>query len=149
MPNLYQWSAASYKDITGDGLENGSLDQPNVLTGVSLSYKNQVSLAQNAIGLLWNLNLGPTDFQYARILADQGTTALPVMLELTTDLNNVVKTTPFTVPLLANLPFELWGSASYANYTIDFAGGTLSKINQLRVKNLNATTANVFIWLFN
>jgi len=47
------------------------------VSGLTLSYKNQISLAQNASGILWSTAVGPTDFTYCRIVADQGTRHYP------------------------------------------------------------------------
>jgi len=64
------------------------------------------------------------------------------MLELTTDLAGAVLTGYATLGLIKNLPYELFCSTSYANYTANFGGGTLKTIGRFRVKNLNATTTH-------
>lgn len=148
--NLYGFNAFQYSEPDGGSENDGSCDVPNILSGLTLSHKNRFTLAQNAIATLWNSTNGPSDFQYLRIKTDVGdTTNGLVMLELVTDSAAIIKLTPYTVGLLATKPFELWSSQSYANYTANFAGGTLSKINLIRAKNLNTTSANVSIWLFN
>lgn len=149
--NLYSWNAFQYSEPDGGSENDGSCDAPNILTGLTLSFKNRLTLATSAIGTLWNATNGPSDFQYLRIKSDTGDTNGLVMLELVTDSAAIIKLTPYTMGLLKNLPFELYSSQSYANFTTNFAGGTLSKINLIRVKNLNTsvTSANVSIWLFN
>lgn len=149
MPNLAFWSGFSYTGNDGGTLENGSLDVPSFVVPTSgLRYATQVSLAQNGIATLYDATVNLSDFVFCCIESDTGDpTNGYVMLELVTDNAGVVKQTPYTVPLVANMPLYLFGSQSYANYTVDFGGGTLKKINFLRAKNLNSVTATVSIWM--
>ncbi len=151
MPNISFWSAFEFAGNEGGGMGIGSLDIPTfVIPSTGARFEKQaLALAQNSIAKLFDATTDLPDFTFAYILSDQGTAAAPVMLELVTDASNVVKTTPYTVPLLAGVPFVLFGSASYANYTVNFGGGTLSKINLMRVKNLNSGAANVSLWMLN
>lgn len=150
MSNLFAWNAFEYGSAEGASLGDGSCDSPNILSGLTLSAKNRFTVLTTTIATLWNAANGPSDFQYLRIKSNLGdTTNGLVMLELVTDSAAIVKVTPYTVGLMKDKPFELWSSQSYANYTANFAGGTLEKINLIRVKNLNTGTANVSIWLFN
>lgn len=151
MSNLYDWDAFEFTANDGSSMTGGSNDAPNIVGGLTFKFEKEFSVIQNAIQLLWNANNGdPADFQYLRVVSDTGDpTNGFVLLELTVDVNGVVKTTPQTVALAAGMPFKLFSSQAYANYTINFGGGTLEKINQLRVKNLNPTTANVRLQMAN
>lgn len=86
-------------------------------------------------------------FQYAFILSDLS----GVMIELTTDKAGTYGTQVFTLGLIANVPQTLCSNVSYANYSADFGGGTLSVINRLRINNPSAlaASANVRVALFN
>lgn len=147
MPILNFWEGFEYTDLDGSAMGAGSLDQAGVINSLTQKYENVVTLAQNAIGTLWDYQHGLTDFTFCRIETDVGTAALPVMLELTTDLAAAVQVGYSTVALRSGFPYVLFSSKSYANYTANFAGGTMETIQRFRVKNLNATSANVRIWL--
>lgn len=149
MPNVYLWNGLEYTGNEGGGDTFGSLDVPQIVSVTGQPYKNTAeALAQNGTFKLWDINQGPTDFALAFILSDTGDPSNGyVMLEMITDLNNLIGKQQYTVPLLANVPFILGASASYANYSAGFAGGTLSKIQSFKVKNLNVNAANVTLWL--
>lgn len=151
MPNLAWWSAFEFAGNDGGSMDAGSLDIPTfVVPSSGAPFRKTIeALAQNSIAKLYDATTDISDFTFCYVLSDTGTKAAPVMLELVTDNANVVKTTPYTVPLLAGVPFVLFGSTSYANYTVNFGGGTLSVINLLRVKNLNSAAANISIWMLN
>lgn len=148
MPSIATWSAFEYVANDGSTLGDGSLDVPVVIpaTASAPPYSNALVLAQNAHGTLWDAANGPTDFTYLEIKSDTGDAANGlVFIELTTDENNTYGTRYQTFALLANVPFVLASSASYANYTANFGGGTISAIQKVRVKNLNTATATVGI----
>lgn len=153
MPNVSLWGAFQYADNSGGIWGDGNLDIATILSGLTDTAPFQGSvnaLAQNSIGTLWLSGQGgaPSDFAFCWIVSDVGDpTNGFVILEETTDVNNLIGKELFTRPLYAGVPYILGGSASYANYTDDFAGGTLSKIQRFRVKNLNSTAANIKIWM--
>lgn len=67
-----------------------------------------------------------------------------VMLELITDQNNGVGKEVFTVTVTGGgEPFVLDSNVSYANYTTNFAGGTLDVIDKILCRNLGTETATV------
>jgi len=151
MGNLYDWDAVEFTDANGATLDDGSPDGPIAIGGVTVGVKKTFTLAPNATQILWaSTNSDPADFLYARIKSSVGDSAngFP-MLELTTDLANVSGRQVYTVPLLADGPFKLFGSQSYANYTLNFGGGVLSKIQQFRVKNLNLAAATISLIMAN
>jgi hypothetical protein len=71
-----------------------------------------------------------------------------LMVELTTDYGNDVGDEPHTFGLLGSGTTGTWGPPliltrddSYANYTVNFGGGTLDVIDRVRVRNLSASQA--------
>lgn len=151
MPSVATWNAFEYTANDGSTQGAGSLDVPTILAASSTTpedYKNSAVLAQNAKAILWDAANGPSDFTYAYILSDTGDSANGyVMVELQTDETNAIGRQVFTIGLIADVPLALGSSASYANYTLNFGGGTLSKIQKITVKNLNTASASVSIRL--
>jgi hypothetical protein len=148
MPSVSFWSAFEFVANDGSTVGDGSLDVPVYVpaTGTAPPYSNALTLAQNASGTLWDAANGPTDFTFLEIKSDVGDMANGlVMIELTVDENNTFGTRYQTFALLAGVPFVLASSAAYANYSANFGGGTLSKIQRIRCKNLNSSAANVSI----
>lgn len=150
MPNVSIWSAFEFVGNDGGRIGTGAPDEPTILNGVDgQRYVNGTdSLAQNSSATLWTTALGPTRFNFACLLSDVGddTNGL-VMVEFTTDLDNSVGTSCYTMALKAGIPLTLSSDRSYANYTSGFATGTLDYIQSIKVKNLNTTAANVTLWL--
>lgn len=87
-----------------------------------------------------------SDFDLLVIVSDYG----GVIVEFTTDKGGEVGTEVFTVELVANLPLVLGSDGSWANYTVDFAGGTLDVIDRIRVRNPTgaSSSANVRVGIF-
>lgn len=120
----------------GQAIPFGSPSTPVQITlGSGLTMKRDVSVAQNTTATLFNTTNDLSDFDFLVITA-----TVDMYLELTTDLDNSVGDEVYTIPLLANVPFILGRDDSYANYTANFAGGTLDVIQRIRVRNLGATT---------
>lgn len=144
--NIAIWNAVEFVSPDGTPLSLGSLDVPlNLSSQVPPQvFQAPLTLATNAIGLLWDAATGPADFTYAYIVSDTGDPANGwVMLELTTDENNLIGTRYATVSLAAGIPFTLGSSASFANYGQNFSAGTLSKIQRVKAKNYNIATASL------
>lgn len=97
----------------------------------------QVSAAGAEIVALYDPanGVGPADFDFLALLSDTD----DVVVELTTDVNAGVGKELATLELRANIPFLLGSDDSYANYTENFAGGTLDVIDRIRAKSLHAT----------
>jgi hypothetical protein len=146
---LYDYDAFDFQAASGSKFDDGNLELANIVAGLTIPYTYSLSLATGISGQLWSSANGPTAFKYLRVVSDVGTFALPVILELTTDLAAATATGYATVPIIANCPFKLFGNASYASYIANFGGGTIRTIDRIRAKNLNASTANVKIWVFN
>lgn len=150
MPSIATWSAFEFTANDGSTFGAGSLDVPLTIPASTTAqeYTNTLVLSQNAKGVLWDASVGPSDFTYLELLSDTGdATNGWVMVELQTDETNAIGRQAFTVSLLAGKSLPLAASASYANYTLNFGGGTLSKIQKVTVKNLNSATATVSVRL--
>ena len=64
--------------------------------------------------------------------------ASAVWIELTTDKDNDVGASSnefYTIKTKAGVPFVLTSNISFADYTVDFAGGTADVIDQIRIRN--------------
>lgn len=68
-----------------------------------------------------------------------GTAAQDLIVEFTTDIGGEVGKEVFTVGLPAGSGILLPSQASFGNYTENFGGGTLDKIERARVYNPGAT----------
>lgn len=148
MPNVSLFAGYEYTDNAGVSWQGGSLDIATVLAGFTGAppYQFGLQLAQNATGTLWLSSQGPSDFAFAVIQSDTGDANNGyVILEETTDVSGTPQL--YTKALAANVPVFYGSSQSYTGYVANFGGGTLSKIQRFRVKNLNSSTANVQIWL--
>lgn len=71
-----------------------------------------------------------------------------VQVELTIDKGAEVGREVLTITLKKDVPLVLADDAGFANYTVDFAGGTLDVIDQIRIRNPDGTnTANVRLFM--
>lgn len=92
---------------------------------------------------------GALSIKYIEIVNEgsevDGTTGEParskVIVELMTDANAGIGTEPYTFDLPSGSVFQLFGDASYANYTAGFGGGTLDHIERVTILNLSVSTA--------
>jgi hypothetical protein len=150
MPCIAIWDAFEFTANNGGTLEDGSLDVPTLVPASTepIAFQNQLVLDQGEHGTLWDAANNPTDFTYLRIASDKGDEDNGyVIIETTTDENGTYGTKYATFALRSGVPFILGSSQSYANYTANFGGGTLSTIQRIRVKNLNSAQATVALWL--
>lgn len=88
-----------------------------------------------------------SDFDYCFILSNKS----GLYAEFTVDKGGEVGTVPFTLGLVANIPLPLPTKLAFANYTADFAGGTVDQIDRIRLHNPagnSAGTALVRLVLF-
>lgn len=132
----------TYYEVTVDSIvyRLGSLTSPvSVTVGTGESDIRRDVVAQNTTKTLVDVTAGPlTDFDFLAIKSDQD-----VILEMVTDDDGSTGERAYTVKLLAGNLFVLTSDVSYANYTVNFGGGTLDKITTVRVRNLGSTSANV------
>jgi hypothetical protein len=123
----------------GIAIPFGNASTPKVITlGTGLAGSKPYSVAQNTTKTLFDATTDLADFDCMIILSDQD-----VYLELTADQNATYGTQLFAPKVLAGVPFILGSDDAYANYTVNFGGGTVDVIDRVRVRNLGATTANV------
>lgn len=153
MPDLYLWNGMQYTGNDGINRSYGKLDLASILSGFSGAPPVEIATqlaATTGKATLWTNTGIPTDFLFAVFNSDVGDpTNGYVMLELGTDITASLGTAEYyTVPIRAGIPFLIHSSQSYANYTNNFGGGTLSTIQQIRAKNLNSSAANVSLTLF-
>ena len=111
-----------------------------ITLGTGLTFYKMVSIAQSTTGTLYDATTDLSTFQFLLVVSDQD-----VYLELTADQNASYGTELITTKILAGIPFVLGTNAAYANYTVNFGGGTVDVIDRVRVRNLGATTANVTV----
>lgn len=97
------------------------------------------TLAQDDIVTLWAASSSPCESpKVIWIESDQ-----EVILELTVDANGGVGTEIITATVAAGVPFCLASCQAYANYTTNFAGGTLDVLDRVKCKNLGEDDASV------
>ena len=70
-----------------------------------------------------------------------------VIVEITTDKDADVGTVISTITVSAGDTFALGDNQSYAGHTADFAAGTLDVIDQIRIRNVSGSTANVRVFM--
>lgn len=150
MANVYLYSYL-VGNINGERYEAGSLTIPVGKT-VTLAYEIIKSVAPTTTVELFDATEDLSAFQLLWIASD-----FDLMLELSTDTNATYGERDATVELVGSgtaltygTPFILAGDASYANYTVNFAAGTVDVIDRIRARNLSSTnTAKVRILAFN
>jgi hypothetical protein len=150
MANVYVYSYL-VGSINGRRYEAGSLTNPIGKT-VTLAYEIIKSVAPTTTVELFDTSKDLSAFQLLWIASDYD-----LMLELSTDTNATYGERDATVELVGSgiaetygMPFILGSDASYANYTVNFAAGTVDVIDRIRARNLSSTnTAKVQVLAFN
>lgn len=130
--------------LEGHDMSIGSSDT-NIavaLSGAGLEMVQQLS--PNEIWTVWDASVSRfNDFTVLAIV-----TSVDMDLELTTDLDGGTNTRIYTLGTRANIPFIIPKNRSYSGYVENFGGGTVDKIERLRVKNVDTNTASVRCVLF-
>lgn len=131
-------TTCTFVDANGNekSVSNGRSGKTLTLTDGEGNYKN-VKVAASGTEVLWTASDNIAAFEALVIIARDK----ELMLELVTDDDNSTGEETATVRLAVDFPFVLGGDDSYANYTVVFAGGTLDKIEAIRVKNLTTDDA--------
>lgn len=131
-------TSVTFTDSNGNTktLTNGRSGKTLTLTDGEGNYKN-VKVAASATEVLWTASDNIAAFEAVVIIARDK----ELMLELVTDDAADIGEEVYTMRLAVDWPFTLGGDDSYANYTVVFAGGTLDKIEAIRVKNLTTDEA--------
>lgn len=140
MATLDYYIAFSFPAPDGEVISGGSRTAPESIT-VDGNHKNiSRSLANNTTIDVWitGADESVTDFDFAYFVSDQN-----VYLELTVDKGNDVGREEIAIELQAGIPFALTSDDAYALYTTDFAAGTADVIDQIRIRNVSGSTANV------
>lgn len=93
--------------------------------------------------LLWTALVDlPASFSLLVLESDQ-----EIVVEFVTDDGGEVGEEVYTVTVSPGIPLILGSDQGYADYTVNFADGTLDVIEAIRAKNLGATDANVRLLL--
>lgn len=142
MPVLKVWQRFEIIDILGEKHQAGKSVEPKTLI-VTGTVKDELK----AIGTTttWDFWLTGseeplTDWELLYVETDLD----GVLVELTTDQDGGVGKVVYTLEVKKDFPLLIVNDGSHANYTADFATGTLDVIDQIRIRNPSgATTANV------
>lgn len=143
--SLQVFQFAVLTDANGERHLLGSMSDPvNLAASFSGNVERKVySLASSGTATIWiavsTAAAVSSLFRFLWIRADKE----DVMVQLTTDLEDDVGTERYTIKLKKDLAFILGSDDSYANYSLNFSGGTLDIIDEIRVKNLGSETASV------
>jgi hypothetical protein len=121
-------------------IRGGSVNPVSVTCAGGSVHDQTVDLATATTTTLFNTTEDLADFDFLFITSTQD-----IYLELTTDLDASVGDEVYTVPVTANVPFVLARDDSYANYTVNFGGGTLDVIQRIRARNVSGSTATIRI----
>lgn len=133
-------------------VEIGSLSTPaDVSLASGLRYDKEFTVGIETTKKLFDASVEFATFELIAVQCD-----LDLMLEMVTDDGNEVGERAFTIGLRGSgvagkfgMLFFLPKQISYANYTVNFAAGTLDLIEVLRVRNLSTTdSAKVRILAF-
>lgn len=104
-------------------------------------YRTRVVVAAGAIATLFTAD-NLADFNLMVITS----TTSNVFAEFTTDVSGGVGTELATIELSSKIPYILASNRSYANYSANFAGGSVDAIERVRVKNTGSVPATVEIF---
>lgn len=123
-------------------------DAPHKISLASgIVHEQTVSIAAGSSAKLFDVDDDIADFDLLWIESDQ-----TVVLQLVTDDDADVGEELGTVTLTGSgtagtygPPFFLVGDDSYANFTVDFAGGTLDVIERINAKNNGSSAAQVHL----
>jgi hypothetical protein len=117
----------------------GSRSKPVEMTVAGLPLELPKSLGPE---LTWNAWLGSdgpiSDFDFLWIESDKDIT-----IELMCDANDGVGTVVFAKEIKANEPWSILHDDAMANYTANFAAGTMDVIDRIRVRNRSVTDTAV------
>lgn len=127
--------------VDGELIAGGSFESPTSISVTGEIHQQVFSVEANSTQLLYNNEL--SGFTFLWIQSDRD-----IILEFTTDVGNDVGDEVYTLELagtgtanLYGVPFILGSDDSYANYTVNFAGGTLDVIDRIRCRNLDTSNA--------
>jgi hypothetical protein len=143
MPYARFYWALAWEDANRKMDSVGNLLEPVILPAVTGTvFRRQVSVAASTTAIMFDVANDLGDFDVMVAVSDKSN----VILEWTTDKDNSVGDEYATIGLYATFPQPFGTDDSYANYTpggSGFSGGTLDKIERVRVRNLGTTAAVV------
>jgi hypothetical protein len=149
MAELRFWWAYHLTGAQEGTREQGSLAAPVVMSGIDgLAYEANFSISNNGTATLFTAGSDLSDFDALIVLSNKGTVSAPVYLELVIDNGAEVGRVAATMGLLANFPAVFFNKSAYANYTVNFGGGTADTMEVFRVQNKSGETAKVSVWAF-
>jgi hypothetical protein len=131
-----------------DRLSLGDFAVPIKVTVAGQQFHQTHSIAGSTTVTLFDATQDLADFDFLLIRADG-----ELIVELVTDQNAGVGTEQYTVTVNGGnntgefgVPFVLANDQSYANYTINFGGGTLDVIDLIRARNLGTSAVKCEIF---
>lgn len=142
MAVLKVWQRFEIIDVTGAKHVGGSSVTPETKTVDGIVKDETKQIAITSTWDFWKTGAEEplTDFDLLYIVSDLD----GVLVELTTDTGADVGKVVYTIELKKNDPLIINEDGSHANYTADFATGTLDMIDEIRIRNPDgATAANV------
>ena len=113
----------------------------SVTASTGIVHDQSFSLATATTVKIFDIDEDLADFDVLVIVSDTN-----VYLETVVDDDADVGEVASTIPITANVPFILGRDDAYANYTVNFAGGTLDVIETLRIRNVSGGTAIINIF---
>lgn len=131
--------------VNGEMYRWGNQSQPSrhSVTGDNVRDSSFVVSSGGGKVLLWSALADlPASFTLLVIESDQD-----VVVEFVTDDGGEVGEELATVTVVAGIPLILGSDDSYANYTVNFGGGTLDNIETIRAENSGGTNANVRVFI--
>jgi hypothetical protein len=143
MASIYNYSYV-LATVNGRKYEFGSLTTPTTIAAAGDDvYELITSVAVSTSIKIFDVDEDLADFDFLLVAADWD-----LQLQVVVDDDGDVGEAAFTLPVEGSGTTGTWGPPvifasddSYANYTVDFAGGTLDVIERLNVKNNSATQA--------
>ena len=144
MPLAKFYYGCFVQDQNGDArpFGKGRLKPISLASVDGRTFEREYSVGMTTTQEVFNVTNDLGSFDYLEVVSDIS----GVYVELTTDQNASVGDEFYTVKLVAKLPLILFGDGSYANYTVNFGGGTLDTIERVRVRNVSgATSAKAYV----
>lgn len=149
MASIYNYSYV-IATVGGKKYEFGSLTEPQTITAAGNdTYELRKTVATSTAIEIFDVDNNLADFDFLLVASD-----FDLQLQMIVDQDDDVGRVAFTLPLTGSGTAEEYGPPiilcdddSYANYTYDYAGGTLDVIERINVKNLSTTQAAQVICL--
>lgn len=128
--------------VFGDGIAD-NYRLPSLITGTLTNGRiksGSWNLAATTTQDLWSSAEVPASFELLMMIPDVVTNAT-LMVEFTVDRGADIGTELITMKLQNGFPFILGSDDAYANYTVNFGGGTLDVIDRIRIRNIGSAAS--------